>query len=237
MGTGTGAVGGSGTGGTAGTSCYANTVPTTCTDGVAPPRFDGLPETCAVEGARCQGYRCHDDRSGYSWTNVCCSGLWRDASACPAPVHPGDPFACGGVTCVGGESYCSHANESRTDDLSYSCRPLCAAGDCSCFCDNPEGCSFAPPGSTCPADTCQCGLATTAEVVPIPGSVGVTCSLLPASALGCFPDPSHDGQCDSASKAWLCSGPEGPSGFCAQLPDSVITAPCGTTLHEYCCPF
>jgi hypothetical protein len=240
-GTGMGGGGGSGTGVTIGTggsagfkSCYDSIVPATCTQGLVPPGSGGSPQTCAVEGGHCEGYSCNDSFGGYSWAKVCCSGVWWNGSACPAPVHPGAPFACGNVNCVGGESYCSYANEDRGDHASYSCKPLCAARDCSCFCDEPEGCSFAPPGSACPADVCECGLATSAMGISIPGSVGVQCHFLPAGTIGCARAASLDGQCGSESDAWICS-PISAGSYCTQLPDSLAIASCGSELHAYCC--
>jgi hypothetical protein len=252
--TGAGGAGAAGTGGqgggagittvsgTAGTpSCTAADVHVKCDANVQLPGGWPIGQPCSVTGAHCEGFTCNDSFSGSDWKASCCAGYWYATSdKCPDRARPGDPFVCGRSTdnlgCVAGQSYCSYANEDRTTDSSYACKPLCAAGDCTCFCDKADGCTFAPPGSTCPADTCECGEAATAPGIPIPGTVSVWCRYLASGTSVCFPAPLLDSQCGGLSRAFLCEGPARDRGAgCVQLPDSLTAVSCGSEVHYYCC--
>ena len=97
------------------------------------------------------------------------------------------------MSCVAGQSYCSVDTFEPTGNgygrTTTSCQPLCAANDCSCFCDNPDGCTFKPPGSPCALDTCNCRVGTISGGVPLPGTVEVGCTYHPA----CNVDAGVDG--------------------------------------------
>jgi hypothetical protein len=237
---GAGGIGGfAGTGGPA--QCTAADERTTCTPDAGPPPSPPFAESpCTVEGARCEGFACHDDFGGSAWVSTCCAGGWRPnyGGSCPPPVGPGDPFPCGsaGLTCATGQTYCSVANPDRSRDPVTSCQPICAAGDCTCFCGQAEGCNFRPAGSTCPADFCLCSTARTAAGIPLPGTVKVQCNYVFESTAGCNWDPSLDGQCPAGQKARFCIAPPFVLDGCTQLPDSVVTASCGPAeIHYYCC--
>ena len=70
----------------------------------------------------------------------------------------------------------------------------------------------------------------------MPGAVVVQCRYLMPGAGTCARDVSLDAKCGGLSVAMLCEGPgNGAAAGCTALPDSAITASCGTELHAYCC--
>jgi hypothetical protein len=222
-----------GTGGVPG--CVEHTL---CTaDAGAPPSgpSDGSP--CSVEGARCSGFACLDASAGGAWVSTCCLGRWwPNTDRCPVVPVPGTLFTFKtGSTCVVGESYCLIANPDRTAVSVTTCEPLCAAGDCSCFCDHPAGCDFKPPGSNCPGDTCTCSTARGVEVGPVAGAINVECKFRVRGEPSCYFDGRLAGECPPGHRALSCTGPPAQGEACTPLPD-VIAGACGTEVRYYCCP-
>jgi len=200
------------------------------------PPSHGSP--CIVEGARCEGTRCYDARGEGPFVITCCGGqwLWDYDRACPTAPQPGDPFVCGpDLDCAAYQTYCSVSNADDRTNWRTSCQPLCAAADCTCFCDNPEACEFQAPGSDCPGDRCTCS--TLAALPAGAGVIQVQCDYVVHDNGACTPNESLDGQC-AGLKAIVCEGPafDRTGGGCIQLPDLATNASCGTEVHEYCCP-
>src|SRR5262249_52664390 len=140
------------------------------------------------------------------------------------------------LSCAALQSYCLMSNPDRTSASSYSCQPICPAGDCTCFCDKPDGCTFKPAGSDCPADTCTCSTSTVGPGIPLPGAIQVQCNYLVRGSGACYSDPNAAGRCGGLSSAILCEGPAQNLGAnCSLLPDSASTASCDTEIHDYCC--
>ena len=192
---------------------------------------------CSVEGASCEGTYCYDwgDRP---FKTTCCAGRWRSdfAGPCPGPFPPGDPFVCtADLSCTIGQTYCSSSNPDRTETRAQSCQPVCAAGDCSCFCDEAEGCDFRPPGSACPVDECHCRRVTAGPNIPVPGAVAVQCDYAPLDISVCYPDPNADARCGGLRYAVLCAGSDDLPADCTPLPESGETAACGFPVRYYCC--
>jgi hypothetical protein len=240
-GAGEGAAAGTGEAGSGGApGCTPASEHTICTpDAGAPPAapFEGSP--CTIEGARCEGFACRDPSSGSAWVSTCCAGRWRPSyvGTCPVPPATGEPFACGtSVGCPVGQSYCSLSNEDRTRESFASCEPLCAAGDCTCFCDGAEGCTFRPPGSSCAGDTCRCSTITGASGLPVVGAIQVECRYVVPTAPSCYVDGRLSGECPPGQRAMSCTGPPALGTLCTPLPDAVVTGSCGTEVRYYCCP-
>ncbi len=206
----------------------------TCTLGVSIPLNSNPHDSCAVEGATCEQFVCHDWRSGYIQDSVCCRGQWFSGKTCPPSLNVGDSFECGDTRCVVGQSYCYES----TQDLVKTCKPLCAAGDCTCFCGQTGYCDFDPPGESCVADQCHCRVATSNAGVPLLGGIQVWCQLSPHNSVTCGRDPSTDRLCTSPQRpfAWYCTGPRTAADGCTELPDSVVTPTCGgDEIHYVCC--
>jgi hypothetical protein len=208
-----------------------------------------LTGACTSEGSLCAGTVCHDEESGSSYASLCCNGQWLainpdavlpdgGAPACPTSIGPGDPFPCGtaGLTCVAGQSYClnRYAGNSPAE---ASCQPLCAAGDCSCFCASADGCTFDPPDKQCPQDTCTCGAAYDALGLPQAATVGVTCSYEFRPQLGCSRQTDYDNTCQafSGKAAYVCWGTDTPCPSCVRN-SGVDGSSCGIHSAAYCCP-
>jgi hypothetical protein len=224
---------GTGTGGV--TGCIEHTL---CSaEAGAPPSgpFDGAP--CGVEGARCSGFACLDASGGSAWVSTCCAGRWwPNTDRCPVRPVPGTMFTClTGSSCVVGQSYCLIANPDRTAVSVTTCEPLCPAGDCSCFCDQPGGCDFTPPGSTCPGDICTCSLARGVEAGPLLGAINVECKYRVRGEPSCYFDGRLAGECPPGQRALSCTGPPAQGDACTPLPDTIVGA-CGTEVRYYCCP-
>jgi len=251
--TGAGDAGGQTGAGGAGGNHICSAGPTTCTPGVPLPIPSGsFPAgNCSMEGASCEGFACHDWSGGYNWKAVCCGGEWRLPQnlewTCPPRLRAGDPFICWGdvgTSCAAGRSYCSVTNvgpSGPANEWLHSCQPLCAAGDCSCFCDRPEGCSFNPPGLDCPGAMCTCGAALDNAGQPLPGAVTVQCEVPPDGTCGA--DPAADVNCAPTGLpvAQYCAGPRGqpPLPGCMPLADSTdsgVTDTCAFENHYWCCP-
>ena len=245
-GSGTTGVGGrgGGAGGVTGTggldSCAHAPEITGCTPpGVTPPSGPDDRSSCSAEGAVCNGTFCYDFHGEATFVSACCAGKWWPgwAGPCPAVLQPGDPFPCGnGPTCAAYQSYCSISNADRGPGHDLSCQPLCVAGDCSCFCDKPEGCDFDPPGSTCPADRCTCVINSAQPGIQMPGVIVVQCKYAIPGTAYCVQNPSLDSQCPAGNIGFICEASVADVGGCTRLPDSVVNASCGSDVHEYCCP-
>lgn len=169
-----------------------------------------LSGACAVEGATCSGFACHDLRGGYDFSVTCCHGTWyTDQPGAPCP-QDSPTFQCGSVSeCAVGENYCRQSLDPSAQVSIVGCESLCAAGDCSCFCDPDElgSCSFSPPESSCPFDHCVCSI-TEARFIP-PGAVAVGCELAIEQAGSCHQATEFDAACTDAglgNEAWLCFG-------------------------------
>jgi hypothetical protein len=205
--------------------------------GVAGPTGGVVGGFCTMEGATCALFDCHGVLTG----NVtCCQGQWRAlaGTACPGPLKPGDPFVCigGSASCIAGQSYCYSFNKAPTPRGAPSCRPLCPAGDCSCFCDNPDGCDFAPADGDCEADRCNCSAAVDSSGVVLPGGVAVGCTYADTTSGNCY--VAAERPCSGITYAVYCTGPRAtpPSG-CTPLSDDVAAPACrATESHYYCCP-
>jgi hypothetical protein len=233
MGTG-GTPPGTGSGGV--DACANGPVITSCSpDAVTPPTPADESSPCTVEGARCSGIRCFD-WGNTQFVTTCCAGQWRVGFGghCPGP---GDPFPCtGNLSCAIGQSYCLSANADRSDSIVSSCQPSCAAGDCSCFCDGAEGCTFKPPGSTCPADICRCRTEVAGTNFAVPGAIAMSCEYLIPGSGRCYADPSVDARCGGLRYAMLCTGgTDGLPDGCTPLANAGSTASCGGPLDYYCC--
>jgi len=152
-------------------------------------------------------------------------------------LKPGDPFVCanGSTTCVAGQSYCSYANKGGQSGETTSCQPLCSAGDCTCFCESPDGCDFVPADLDCQTDTCTCMTAVDGAGLLLPGGIAVVCRYTTPGA--CYPAIGADQACTGASYAAFCTGPNfNPRSGCTPMPDGVLAPACVMTeARYYCC--
>lgn len=194
---------------------------------------------CTTEGASCALFDCHGIATGNA---TCCQGQWRAlaGTACPGPLKPGDPFVCydSSTSCIAGQSYCYSVNEDPSPRGAPTCQPLCPAGDCSCFCDNPEGCEFAPADGDCEADFCSCYTTVDNSGVVLPGGVAVGCTYADTTPGTCYVAVAAERACSGITYTVYCTGARSspPSG-CTPLPDDVAAPACRTTeSHYYCCP-
>jgi hypothetical protein len=198
-----------------------------------------------MEGAFCDEASCTIGGQQFNSTLLCCAGKWWDRSyglrTCPTQPNPGDPFLCPSsdgstVSCTAGQTYCAYPPGGGAP----SCKPLCTAGDCTCFCGQAGRCDFDPPDKVCPGDRCSCSQVGGADVA-LNGAFFVSCHYSPQTPGQCDFDPSADQSCAAAGlsgRALGCTGPRMASnGNCVALPDSYVTLTCGgTELHYWCCP-
>lgn len=235
---GQGAMGRGGVTGTGGFDTCVHQPISDCTpDGVTGPAGPDDRSACDAEGAICQGTFCYDMHGEGSFVSTCCAGKWWPgyAGSCATVLQPGDPFDCGNSPpCAAYQTYCSIKSMDSGFSHTLSCQPICAAGDCSCFCNNPDGCDFAPPDSTCPADRCMCGMTKGGPGVAMPGAVVVQCNYIAPNIGDCIRNTDLDTQC-AGGTGWVCVGPAKDRVGCTALPDFATNASCAGEVHEYCC--
>jgi hypothetical protein len=121
---------------------------------------------------------------------------------------------------------------------SDTCEALCSEGDCSCFCGNPEGCSFDVPNITCSQiGRCSCGPTLDRDGFGRLGAFQVTCGVSNRQTQGCWYWAADD-ECFAAGlppHAHYCAGGAAPSDDCKLL-DFSATMSCDPTVRYYCCP-
>ena len=209
------------------------------------PSGEGAPAPfgpCAAEGVVRSGWVCYADGTVVNWTAICCSGVWENVApspdagpiSCPT-LRPGDRFACGsaGLTCVAGQTYCYERNDPDTKENLVSCEPLCAAGDCTCFCGDPVSCSFRPPDAICQSDWCRCEPPRASNSLLQPGGVHLSCSRDRAATQQCT--HTADACNEDAGTVYRCetNGGSPPDSSCALRQYGLV---CDTLWIEYCCP-
>jgi hypothetical protein len=232
---------------TGGTGLDDAGVPTGSGGGSSPncPSGEGAPApfgACDSAGMNRSGYVCYSDGTVVNWTVICCSGVWENVAHSPDAVtiscptlRPGDRFACGstGLTCVAGESYCYERNDPDTKENLASCEPLCAAGDCTCFCADPLACTYRPPNATCMRDSCRCEPPRASNSLWQPGGVRVSCTLDRAATQLCTRTADA---CDTdGGTIYHCEtgGVTPPDPSCALRQYGLV---CDTLWIDYCCP-
>lgn len=209
------------------------------------PSGEGAPAPfgpCDSAGVVRSGYVCFADGTVVNWTVICCSGVWENVApspdagpiSCPT-LRPGDRFACGstGLTCVAGASYCYERNDPDTKENLASCEPLCAAGDCTCFCADPVSCAFRPPDAICQRDWCRCEPPRASNSLLQPGGVHVSCSLDRASTEQCA--RAGDSCNADAGAIYHCEGQQSftaPNSTCVMRQYGIV---CDTTWTDWCC--
>jgi hypothetical protein len=209
-----------------------------------PASGEGTPApfgACAPDGMVGSGCVRYSDGTVVNWTVICCSHVWEDVLppdagpiSCPT-LRPGDRFPCGstGLTCVAGASYCYERNDPDTKENLASCEPLCAAGDCTCFCTDPVSCTFRPPDAICQRDSCRCEPPRASNSLLQPGGVHLSCSLDRAATQQCT--RTTDACNADGGTVYHCETgrdtPPDPS--CALRQYGLV---CDTLWIEYCCP-
>jgi hypothetical protein len=210
-----------------------------CPVGVAGPTEGVATGPCTTEGATCALFDCHGVATGNA---TCCQGQWwaLAGNTCPGPLEPGDTFRCGNTstTCIAGQSYCRSSNRGPAAGEAPSCQPLCPAGDCTCFCDNPTGCDFAPEDQDCEMDRCSCSTAFDPSGLPLRGGIAVVCTYAGTPSGACYPAEHADPACVGAAAVVYCTGTSTPVSGCTLLAEGAVAPACRTTeSRAYCCEF